>query len=91
MSKADNLAICRAQRCLVCTELGEAQSYPTEVDHITTRGAGGSDEQDNIWPLCVAHHRERHSSGILTVIRKYQSLRMYLEIMGRDDLLSKIL
>lgn len=87
MKSAANLSLCRMHKCIICIELGLNQMYPTEADHITTRGAGGGDEQSNIWPLCSAHHRERHQIGIRTFIKKYKAARMYLESVGRTDYL----
>jgi len=37
----------------------------TEPDHVRTRGASGADRQ-NLVPLCVYHHRQRHDIGIRT-------------------------
>ena len=40
---------------------------PSDPDHLRTRGAGG----EFVWPLCRAHHVERHQIGIRTFVKKY--------------------
>ena len=87
MKSAANLKLCRSHKCIICTELGTYQEFPTEADHLTTRGAGGGDEQENLWPLCTRHHAERHQIGIRTFVKKYKAARMYLELMGRTEFL----
>jgi 5-methylcytosine-specific restriction endonuclease McrA len=77
----------REQPCLVCLELQERQDYPTEADHITSRGAGGGDDHGNVWPLCTKHHRQRHDRGLPEMVRRFRSLRIFLRIMGRQDVL----
>lgn len=37
---------------------------PIDIDHIKTRGAGGSDDWWNIWELCRLHHTQRHALGL---------------------------
>lgn len=63
-------------RCLVCGQ------FPTDVDHIKTRGSGGSNDWFNVWPLCRNHHTEKHSLGLNEFIRRYQKLIPELEIRG---------
>jgi len=43
-----------------------------DPDHIKTRGAGGTDA-NNVWPLCWVHHDERHTQGIVTFAKAYQT------------------
>lgn len=68
------------------------KNYPirSDADHITTRGAGGGDEWDNVWPLCRKHHQERHFHGLRHMAEKYNECRRWLEISGRIDVLDRI-
>lgn len=86
----ENLERCRALPCVACIGERVIQIYPTECDHLTTRGSGGGDEQHNLLPNCTLHHTERHKIGILTFAKKYQSVRVFLELMGRTDILDRI-
>jgi len=55
-------------KCLPCWICG---FYEAEWDHITSVGAGGSDEPQNLQPLCRNHHIERHRIGIKSFVNKY--------------------
>jgi len=55
-----------ADSCLVCGH------RCFDLDHIKTRGAGGSDHPTNLWPLCRKHHTMRHSMGLVTFARKFK-------------------
>jgi len=59
-------------RCLVCRDL------PTDQCHITSRGAGGSDEDWNLMPLCRRHHIEQHTIGIVSFVTKHESVYKYV-------------
>lgn len=50
------LEFIRDHPCCVCF------NYPTDADHLTTRGAGGSDY--TAIPLCRVHHAARHQFGL---------------------------
>jgi hypothetical protein len=70
--------------CLLCG------IYPCKnPHHITTRGAGGGDERENIAPLCTRHHREIHDVGIFSFIDKYKSFLLWLIRNNRTDIISK--
>lgn len=71
----------RSRPCLAC--LPGAQRSPTDVDHITTVGAGGGDHPDNLWPLCRDHHIERHSRGLCHMALVYPGCHAWLEEHGR--------
>ena len=58
--------------CLVCS------AQKVDLDHIKTRGAGGSDDEWNLQPLCRLHHAERHRIGLTSFAMKYQQVRNYL-------------
>lgn len=59
----DRMVFVRAYPCVICTHTGRKQRSKSEADHIRTRGAGGK-EAGNLWPLCRAHHDERHRRGL---------------------------
>lgn len=46
------------QPCLICGK------RPSDPDHIISRGAGGDDTAENVWPLCRKCHSRRHSIGL---------------------------
>jgi 5-methylcytosine-specific restriction enzyme A len=56
--------------CVDCARLGESREA-VEVDHIVPVAMGGTDEWENLQPLCAAHHRLK--SG-----RDAAALRAYL-------------
>lgn len=47
----------KTKPCLVC---GDPNTDPC---HIKSVGAGGSDEESNVLPMCRKHHSESHSLG----------------------------
>ena len=67
------------QSCVVC------YTVPIEVDHITTRGAGGDDVVSNLLPTCRLHHRMRHDHGIKFMMDTFPRYRQWLIDHGRDD------
>ena len=87
------LKLIRTLPCLVCATTRANQVYQTEPDHITTRGAGGDDTVENVWPLCgglSGHHAERHRIGLYSMICKYPVLRNWLELAERFDVLDRM-
>lgn len=44
---------------------------PVAGHHIKTRGAGGGDVEENLIPLCAAHHSEIHAMGIREFLASY--------------------
>lgn len=52
-------------RCIICGK----KSTP---HHIRSRGAGGADSKENLMPLCVKHHFERHALGPRRFNTKYK-------------------
>lgn len=71
--------------CLVC-----GSGPPVDLDHITTRGAGGKDDDNNFFILCRKCHTERHQIGLITFIKKYPNLKSWLKDKGRQDILDKL-
>ena len=70
--------------CLACGVPG-----PNDLDHITTRGAGGKDEDSNLWPLCRAHHVIRHAQGLSYMIKTFPKCKHWLIEHGREDILTR--
>jgi len=60
-----NISYIKSFSCFVCG------AYPTDADHIRSRGASGGDELKNLNALCRLHHIERHTIGIKSFFRKY--------------------
>ncbi len=46
--------------CQLCKQAG-LLVLAQEVDHIVSRAAGGTDDDDNLRALCVPHHRAKTS------------------------------
>lgn len=51
--------------CSIC------DASPVDIDHVTTRGAGGNDIESNLLPLCRMHHTEKGTIGVTTFFEKY--------------------
>lgn len=62
--------------CVVCSR------RPCDPDHIRSRGAGGGDTHENVWPLCRWHHTERHTVGLTEFARKYLKASLALAERG---------
>jgi hypothetical protein len=62
--------------CVVCGRV------PTDIDHIKTRGSGGSDDYANCWSLCRDHHMEKHRIGLVTFVNRYPQAQKELLIRG---------
>ncbi len=58
--------------CVVC------QNPQVDKAHIKSKGAGGSNEEDNIFFLCRSHHQEQHRIGHPAFWTKYYNVRMAL-------------
>lgn len=65
-------------------------SGPVDPDHITSRGAGGGDTPDNVWPLCRTHHNLRHARGLPYITERYPKLKKWLLENKRYDILDLI-
>lgn len=44
---------------------------PVDPDHVRTRGAVGEVDENNVWPLCRAHHMERGQMGVTSFMANY--------------------
>lgn len=82
------IARCKAKPCLACDPC--LQHYPTEAHHVTTRKYG-NDSDDNLMPLCGAHHYGWHYDSPGAIIRNHPEVREWLEAHDRQDVLTKIL
>ena len=71
--------------CAICKK-----SSFSDPHHITTRGAGGGDTEDNVMPLCRKHHHQWHWLGIKTMIRKYNEVAIWLLAHKRYDIMSRL-
>jgi hypothetical protein len=64
------------ERCIVCNKKG------IDYHHIKSRGAGGTDHDWNLLPLCRKHHTEVHKIGLRTFAQKYPNVSKFLRING---------
>ena len=62
--------------CVICG------GFPTDRCHIRSRGAGGSDEEFNLFPACREHHSEQHRMGLMSFYKKYPRFQVYLRRKG---------
>lgn len=49
-----------------------------EFDHLRTRGAGGSNEEFNLLPLCRLAHIQRHQKGLRWLSDKYPGVHSFM-------------
>lgn len=69
--------------CAACTS-----SPPSDMDHITTRGAGGDDSLENMMPLCRVCHQIRHKPGIVYMADHYPGYVDYMDMVDRADVIA---
>lgn len=62
--------------CVVC---GKKQTDPC---HVRSRGAGGSDAEFNVIPLCRIHHSEQHMMGFKVFCFTYPKVWEALKSKG---------
>ena len=58
--------------------------------HVTSKGAGGDDTEENVMPLCRKHHNQWHWLGIKTMVSKYSEIALWLLAKNRWDVMSKL-
>lgn len=73
----------KKMNCIACGSLP-----PVDADHITTRGAGGDDTEDNLMPLCRKCHTLRHKLGIKTFANRFFSVKRFLILKKRFDIIN---
>lgn len=72
-----NLNLTREMPCAACNK-----PPPSDPDHIRSRGAGGRDDLDNLWPLCRRCHNIRHKNGLNYLIDKFPKAKKELSRRG---------
>jgi hypothetical protein len=74
-----------SKRCIACNSVG------AEGHHLTTRAAGGSDEEFNLIPLDRKCHSEVHQIGLSKFSIKYKTVEKWLLSYGweYDDIRQK--
>lgn len=55
--------------CIICS------NPETDICHIRSKGAGGVDEEWNLFPACRTHHGEQHKGGMITFYMKRPEVR----------------
>jgi hypothetical protein len=83
-------ALLEAVRKQPCT-VGLNCYGPVAAHHVTTRGAGGGDTQDNVMPLCVRHHQMIHLAGYKSSWEENPGILAWLTLNGRDDIIQRAL
>jgi len=71
--------------CVACGAITENGNC---LHHLTTRGAGGGDEPENLMPLCFNCHEEIHRS-IGKMVENHYFVGDWLISHGRFDILEK--
>ncbi|GAF84320.1 unnamed protein product [marine sediment metagenome] len=66
--------------CVVCD-----CAPPSDPCHITSKGAGGGDAEENLISMCREHHQEQHGKGWIWMCEQYYNLKVVLEGKGRHD------
>jgi len=59
--------------CVACGREG------VSLHHVKTRGAGGTNDDFNLMPLCQAHHNQVHAVGLSRVAEIYYGIIEWLE------------
>lgn len=67
------------ERCSACGRNG-----PNDIDHIKSRGSGGTDDEFNLWVLCRGCHQDKHHYGLNALLQCYPHLIDILESKGWD-------
>lgn len=71
------------QPCCVCGAMP-----PSDPHHLSTKGSGGDDTEDNLIPLCRMHHVMIHAEGS-KMLEKHPHVKELLIEMGRRDVIDK--
>lgn len=70
-------------KCIVTQQMG------SDLHHVITRGAGGSDHPANLMPLCHLLHQEVHLIGLVKLSNKYPQVQAWLIDNGWEMVLGK--
>lgn len=71
----DLLGSVRGKKCLICTN-------PSDPAHIKSKGSGGDDTADNVFPLCRTHHQRQHQIGWGRFAKEFPIIYFELEKRG---------
>jgi hypothetical protein len=78
----------RRQPCVACGRPGTGIPK-NEAEHVSTKGAGNDDTEDNVWPLCRTHHFEK-GNGFKKFLEKYPSCVAWLKKHNRSDVFERL-
>lgn len=71
----------RQDYCFICR-----RPPPSDPDHILSRGAGGGDTRNNLWPLCRLCHAKRHAKGLVWMAVFYPHALQELRRRGFEEI-----
>lgn len=77
------LAEIRKLNCIACGNRG------AEAHHVSSRGSGGDDVENNLMPLCRICHTKIHQYGAVKMGEKYIAVKNWLIAHGRQDVLDR--
>lgn len=66
----------KSMPCLVC------RRTPSDPCHIKSYATTLQDNANNLMPLCRVHHTESHKIGIVTFVKKYPSVELFVRGLG---------
>lgn len=75
------LEVMRRRNCDVCGRK-PTKEWPNQACHIRSRGAGGNDEESNLYTGCVACHKMQHDKGFHYMFEKYPFFRQTIYAKG---------
>lgn len=67
------------KKTMICLACGR---WDADQAHVKSRGAGGSNSDWNIIPLCRTHHQEQHQFSWRYFINKYPKVGFHLKELG---------
>jgi len=70
--------------CIACGVMPAGDAH-----HVTSVKTGGDDVVNNLIPLCRGHHTEFHVMYWSRFMRAYPSVKIWLELAGRNDIIEK--
>lgn len=73
----------KQETCVAC------DGFPTDPAHVTSRGAGGGDTQNNVMALCRLHHIEQGQTGWGAFMIEYPPVRSWLLLKNRGDVIER--
>lgn len=76
MKRSDIYNMFKREYCQACGCNGAFNALT--IDHIKTRGSGGSDEEYNCMTLCLSCHIEKGQKGVSHMAKRYPSYYEFL-------------